>query len=258
MDMKQILKSKVTRIMLLTINVLLFVACSNKTATQIRSSDTGVGKSPNYFDVYDKLMVSKVQKAAVNVLEKDKIFNPSFKDTVIEEQYVAKFCQCYVESNNILELTLKSDSTECSSEIVGYQRFRLTRYKITTTLNKELSFYAFAAIEQNGDRNERMQNFYISKEITVANMPNSIHFESRYNYDLEYLREKSKGVDYEFKFNLDKSLIDNTLCLKKIINHQYNMISGNKALAFDIMKSFDTNGIVLKKQDRSAFRLAER
>ena len=166
--MKTFLKNEAICLIILTISILLFTDCNHNTVQHARGSDFISAKPLNYFDTFDTIMLAKVHKAAVDSLKNQQVSNLIFKDTIIEEQYIAELCKCYVESNNILELTLKSKSNlrDCIGSPVGYQRFRLTLYKFVTTVDTAISFYTFAAIEKNVNRDERMQNFYISEVIS--------------------------------------------------------------------------------------------
>ncbi len=255
--MKTILKNKALTLIVLTISTLSFIQCSNKTKMVSRDLHQNIIESFGFDDHYDTLMHQNIQKEpGVRVMPTVQRINHS--KSIAEEKYSAILCECYAVLDNILELTLKTNARDCSGDPVGYQQFRLSRFMEETKDGQIKNFFTFAAIlkEFKKDTIEtRIQNFYITEGYEGSEFPTSIRFVKRYNYDL-FNREQTSKVNLDFYF--EKMPDSKTLCLTKIVNHDFNMIGGSKPLVFDIVKSFDTKGIALLRQDSLGSKLAQR
>lgn len=254
MVMKTIIKNEALRFLVLTFGILFLAHCSNRMAEN-------TSLMPTYYDIFDSTMLVRVQEYATKDSSGMQNKNINILAATIEEKYSAEFCECLIESENVLQLTLKSNRNDCFDNPVGYQRFRLTKFKLETKEGSFLNFYTFASIKKDTNRAERMQNFYISEMNNSKEMPNPLLFKKRYNYDFPSWipfskRERNSNVTYEFRWKT--TLPGSNICFTHIVNRDFNMISGNKPLVYDIAHSFDIKGILLKRQDSLDNKLVRR
>jgi hypothetical protein len=260
--MKTMVKIKIQYIFVLFISILMLSNCSNKTAESMALKVLPLAS----LDTFESIMFDRTRKYAEELRSRNELkyagelYNHDLDFTQaypIKQKFTGELCECLVETEHILQVNLKADSNECTGSPIGYQLFRLIRFDLGTTDGKSFSFYTFASLKKDKDRNnrelpERLQNFYISEQITDNKLPSVFVFKKKYNYDYAkwvplIKHEQRTNVDYLFE--MDKSLLkQDTICLNKIISKHLNMIGGNKHLVFDIPKSFNTKGIIFKPQ----------